>query len=144
MLDWWPRVVVQDIKDDLSMHRPGYSFLSHPLNHMEGSFKHLSRRAFSKEIGLALRGPGREKALNYLKSCDGLVMLLFSRIHLTSAMPARGEELRVIRWADSAAVPRNIFVHNGHIMLVFSYNKAGLKSNSSLCLRKEHASGDSL
>ena len=131
MLDWWPRVVLRNIKDDLSMHRPGYSFLSHPLSHMEGSFKHLSRRAFSKELGFTLQGPGREKALNYLKSCDRLVMLLFSGIHLTSGMPARGEELRVVRWADSAAVPRNIFIHNGHVMLVFSYNKAGLKSNSS-------------
>lgn len=131
MLDWWPQVVLRNIKDDLSTHRPGYSFLSHPLNHMEGSFKHLSRRAFSKKLGFALQGPGREKALDYLKSRDRLVMLLFSAIHLTSGMPARGEELRVVRWADSAAVPRNIFIHNGHVMLVFSYNKAGLKSNSS-------------
>jgi hypothetical protein len=131
MLQWWPKVVLRDIKDDLSTHRPGYSFLSHPLNRMEGSCKHLSRRAFSRELGFALQGPGREKALNYLKSCDRLVMLLFSGIHLTSGMPARGEELRVVRWADSAAVPRNIFVYNGRVMLVFSYNKAGLKSNNS-------------
>jgi hypothetical protein len=97
MLNWWPRVMLQDIKDDLSMHRPGYSFLSHPLNHMEGNFKHLSRRAFSKELGFTLRGPGREKALTYLTGCDRLVMLMFSGIHLTSGMPARGEELRVVR-----------------------------------------------
>ena len=96
-----------------------------------GKLKHLSRRAFSREHGFALQGPGREKALNYLKSCDRLVMLLFSGINLTSGMPARGEELRVVRWADSAAVPRNIFVYNGRVMLVFSYNKAGLKSNNS-------------
>jgi hypothetical protein len=123
--------VLQDIEDDLSMHRPGYSFLSHPLNHMRGSFKHLSRHAFSKKLGFTLQGPGRKRALNYLKSCGRLIMLLFSGIRLTSGMPARGEELRVVRWADSAAVSSNIFVHNGHVMLLFSYNNAGLKLNSS-------------
>jgi hypothetical protein len=46
-------------------------------------------------------------------------------------MPARGEELRIIRWADTSTVPRNIFVYKGRIMLVFSYNKANTKSNNS-------------
>ena len=46
-------------------------------------------------------------------------------------MPARGKELRMIRWADTAAVPRNVFVYNGRITLVFSYNKATTKSNNS-------------
>jgi len=37
----------------------------------------------------------------------------------------------MIRWADTAAVPRNVFVCNGRIMLVFLYNKATTKSNKS-------------
>jgi hypothetical protein len=85
---------------------------------------------------------GREKALNYLKRCDRLVMLFFPGTHLTGWMPARGEELCGVRWADSAAVLRNIFVHNGHVMLMFSYNKAGLESNSSFYVVRSPAPSD--
>ncbi|KAF2633122.1 hypothetical protein BU25DRAFT_445050 [Macroventuria anomochaeta] len=46
-------------------------------------------------------------------------------------MPARGEELRVLRWADTAAVQRNVFICQSQIMLVFSYNKASQNSNNS-------------
>ena len=111
MFDWWPSVDLGTIKEDLSKHRPGYSFLQEPANQLQSSFKHLSRRAFSKDgKGFALRGKGREQAMAYLKKCNDMVMLLFSSIHVSSGMPARGEELRVLRWADTAAVQRNIFV----------------------------------
>jgi hypothetical protein len=120
------------IKEDLSKHRPGYSFLQEPANQLQSSFKHLSRRAFSKDSkGFALRGKGREQAIAYLKKCNDIVMLLFSSIHVSSGMPARGEELRVLRWADTAAVQRNIFVCQGRILLIFSYNKASQNSNNS-------------
>lgn len=46
-------------------------------------------------------------------------------------MPAQSEELRLLRWADTAAVPRNIFIYQGRIILVFSYNKATTISNRS-------------
>jgi hypothetical protein len=67
----------------------------------------------------------------YLKQCNNMVMLLFSGIHVSSGMPARGEELRVLRWADTTAVQRNIFLCQGRVMLVFSYNKASQNSNNS-------------
>ena len=132
MFDWWPKVDLSEIKDDIAKHQPGYSFLQEPSNQLQTSFKHLSRRAFSADKGgFALQGDGRKRAVAYLKRRDRFIRLLFAGIHLTSGMPARGEELRVIRWADTAAVPRNIFVHKGRVMLVFSYNKAGIKSNNS-------------
>lgn len=132
MFDWWPKIELSTLKDDLAKHRPGYSFLQEPANQLQSSFKHLSRRAFSKDGGgFALRGKGREQAMLYLKQCNDMVMLLFSGIHVSSGMPARGEELRVVRWADTAAVQRNVFILQGRIMLVFSYNKASQNSNNS-------------
>lgn len=132
MFDWWPKVDLNTLKEDLSRHRPGYSFLQEPANQLQTSFKHLSRRAFSKEgKGFSLRGKGREKAMSYLKQYNNMVEVLFSSIHVTSGMPARGEELRVLRWADTAAVQRNMFICQGRILLVFSYNKASQNSNNS-------------
>jgi len=112
---------------------------------MQDSFKLLTRRAFSKEGGFALHGKGKERALRYLKQCDKFVKHLLAGIHLTSSMPARVEELRVVRWADSRAVPRNVFVYNGRLLLVFMYNKASTRSNNSFyivrvpCLGVERA-----
>jgi hypothetical protein len=60
----------------------------------------------------------------YLNQCNNMVMLLFSSVYISSRMPARGEELQVLQWADTAAVQRNIFISQGWVMLVFSSNKA--------------------
>jgi hypothetical protein len=132
MFDWWPQVELGAVKDTLVTYRPGYSFLQEPANQLQSSFKHLSRRAFSRDGGqFAVKGKGRERAMAYLKGCNRLVRLLFSGIHTTSGMPGRGEELRVVRWADTAAVQRNIFICQGRILLVFSYNKASRNANNS-------------
>jgi hypothetical protein len=42
---------------------------------------------------------------------------------MTSGMPARGEELRIIRWANTVTVQRN--------MLLFAYNKVSMTVNHS-------------
>jgi hypothetical protein len=48
--------------------------------------------------------------MSYLKECNEMVMLLFSGVYVLSGMLARGEELRVLQWADTAVVQRNIFI----------------------------------
>ncbi|KAJ9634203.1 hypothetical protein H2199_009087 [Coniosporium tulheliwenetii] len=131
LFGWWPEVELELIKDNLSTHRPGYSVLTNPANKLQTSFRVLSRRAFSGEGGFSLKGAGRTKAIDYLRGRDRLVRYIYAAIHLTSGMPARGEELRVIRWADTAAVARNIFIYRGQIILVFSYNKANTNRNNS-------------
>ena len=50
---------------------------------------------------------------------------------MTNGMPARGEEFRVLRWADTISVRRNIFVYKGKVILVFAYNKANTNTNNS-------------
>jgi hypothetical protein len=50
---------------------------------------------------------------------------------MTSGMPARGEELRIIRWANTVTVRRNIVIHKGRIMLLFAYNKVFTTANHS-------------
>lgn len=131
LLDWWPTLRIQDVRDDMPNRRPGYSFLSDPANQLQCSFRILSRRAFSAEGKFALTGRGRYRAIEYLKVRDRLMRVLFSAVHLTSGMPARGEELRLIRWANTSAVPRNIFIHDGKVLLIFRYNKACTNHNNS-------------
>lgn len=132
MFHWWPDVDLHGMKDKLTSYRLGYSFLAEPENNLQMSFKHLHRRAFSPREGrLALQGAGRKRALAYLQRRDDFTRLLFAGIHMTSGMPARGEELRIIRWANTVAVQRNIVVYKGRIMLLFAYNKVSTTANHS-------------
>jgi hypothetical protein len=126
IFDWWSKVDPSTIMYDIPKHTQGYSLLQKPSNELQSSFKHFIRRAFSKEGGdFALRGEGRKCAMSYTKQCERLVRLLFSGIHVCSGMLAREEELCVIRWADTAAVQRNIFIYQSQIMLIFSYKQVG-------------------
>jgi hypothetical protein len=72
LFGWWPDVRLKQIQDDLSNQRPGYPFLHHPANPLRHNFRVLKRHAFNTYNGFALRGPGRTKALDYLRRCDRL------------------------------------------------------------------------
>jgi hypothetical protein len=92
----------------------------------------VSKLAFSEEGGFSSEtSTGRTKQRQYLKKSDSFVRLLYAAMHLTSGMQARGEELRVLRWADTISVRRNIFIHEGKAILVFAYNKANTNTNNS-------------
>ncbi|PVH90790.1 hypothetical protein DM02DRAFT_547108 [Periconia macrospinosa] len=106
MFHWWPDVNLHKIKDDLVSYRSGYSFLEEPENNLR-------------------------MTLDYLRRRDYFVRLLFAGIHVTIGMPARGEEIRIIRWANTIAVQRNVIVHKGRMMLLFSYNKVATTANHS-------------
>lgn len=48
-----------------------------------------------------------------------------------SGMPARGSELRSIRWANTLATPRNVVCFQGRLIVIFPYNKACTTTNNS-------------
>jgi hypothetical protein len=56
---------------------------------------------------------------------------LFVAIHTTSGIPARGEELRTIRWANTMAIARNVVCFQGRLVLILPYNKACTNTNNS-------------
>lgn len=105
LFHWWPEIDM-NLGDDVDNRRPGYSFLSDPENHLQGKFRLLSQHVFAEGGGLSWTSPSQ--LLQYLRKCDQFVQLLFGAVHTTSGMPARGEELRTIRWANTLATPRNV------------------------------------
>ena len=145
MLSALPHYLLSSIKDNILKHVLGYFFLQDLANQMQDSFKLLTRRAFSKEERFILYSKGKERALRYLKQCDKFIKHLLAGIYLISSMPARVEELQVVRQADSRVVPRNVFIYNGQLLLVFTYNKASTCLNNSfyivrvLCLEVKQA-----
>jgi hypothetical protein len=129
---WWPDVHLDAVQDNLATHRPGFSFLAHPANKLQGSFRAVNKLAFSEQGGFSLETRrGRAKQKQYLDRSDDFVCLLHAAMHMTAGMPARGEEFRVLRWADTMPVRRNIFIYKGRVILVFAYNKANTNTNNS-------------
>ena len=132
LLGWQPQIEVKSYCDDLVNRRPGYSFLNHPKNGLQDSFRLLNRQAFTLKCGFGLKtNKGRDKIHNYLKLCDRLISVLYSAVHYSAGMPGRCEEVRHIRWANTMTVRRNIFLYQGQVILIFSYNKAITNQNNS-------------
>lgn len=128
----WPDIQLGRIHDDLSVHRPSFSFIAQPANKLQIAFREVSKVAFSTRGGCSFKSKaGRNKLQRYLRESDSFVRLLYAAIHITYGMPARGEELQTIRWADTITVQRNIFVYKGQIILIFAYNKANTNTNNS-------------
>jgi hypothetical protein len=89
LFHWWPEINL-NLKDDMANRRPGYSFLSDPANHLQNKFRILSQHVFAGVGGLSWTSA--TKFSKYLRECDRFVQQLFVAIHMTSGMPARGEE----------------------------------------------------
>jgi hypothetical protein len=132
LFGWWPDVQLDTVQDNLATHRPGFSFLAHPANKLQGAFRAVSKLGFTEQGGFSSEtSGGKAKQRQYLNESDSFVRLLYAAMHITSGMPARGEELRVLRWADTISVRRNIFIYKGKVILVFAYNKANTNTNNS-------------
>jgi hypothetical protein len=92
----------------------------------------VNRLAFLEQGGFLLKTRrGRAKLKQYLHKSDRFLRLLYAAMHMTDGMLARGEEFRVLRWADTISVRRNIFIYKGRVILVFAYNKANTNTNNS-------------
>jgi hypothetical protein len=52
-------------------------------------------------------------------------------MHIIDSMLARREEFRILRWADTVSVQRNIFIYKVKIILIFAYNKVNINTNNS-------------
>ncbi|GAB7336841.1 hypothetical protein MBLNU13_g00013t1 [Cladosporium sp. NU13] len=128
LFHWWPEIDL-NLKDDMANHRPGYSFLSDPANHLQSKFRILSQHVFTEVGGLSWSSA--TQLSKYLRECDRFVQHLFVAIHTTSGMPARGEELRTIRWANTMAIARNVVCFQGKLVIIFPYNKACTNTNNS-------------
>jgi hypothetical protein len=58
-------------------------------------------------------------------------------VHITGGQPARGTELLILRWRNSARCEtRNIFVENGLVSLVTSYHKNYAATNSTKIIHR--------
>ncbi|KAJ3454216.1 hypothetical protein MRS44_018110 [Fusarium solani] len=123
-----PAVDLSAIRDDLTCRLPGWCFLEKAENGLTGFYKAIARRAWSSSFrgqALAKTGhwlPGPCQA--YLEAGAELTTMIFAAFHLTAGLPSRGPEVTSIRLRNTKLAIRNLFVREGQVLIVLSYNKA--------------------
>jgi hypothetical protein len=133
MLGWKPAVDLSAIRDDLTCRLPGWCFLEKPENGLMGFYKAMARRAWSSSFrgqALAKSGhwlPGSCQA--YLEAGAELTTMIFAAFHLTAGLPGRGTEATSIRLRNTKLAIRNLFIREGQVLIVISYNKARASNN---------------
>ena len=134
MFHWQPAVDLDAIQDNLTNIQAGWSFLEEPANGLQGSFRHLHRRAWHGIgcQGLMAKGQwSHARSGKYLRMVASFQRLLLACIHFTGGIPARGTEVTTIKWCNTRHVMRNIFVYQGRLVVITEYTKARGRMNKS-------------
>jgi hypothetical protein len=133
MLGWKPDIDLTKLQDDLTCPTTGWSFLKHPSNHLNFAYKSLLRLAWSASfLGKPFEKNSHwlpEACSTYLRSLIELAGDIFAAVHLTAGLPGRGTEIGSVRVSNTMQALRNVFVRNGRIMIIISYNKARASNN---------------
>lgn len=133
MFHWQPEIDLHAVTDNLTRQTAGWSFLNETSNGLQLAYKALTRRAWTlPALGLARNGRWVSvSCLRYVESLQRLLDDIFTAIHVTAGLPARGPEITTIKTSNTAQVLRSIFVLNGRFFIVFEYNKTRRTTNQS-------------
>lgn len=145
MLGWQPTVDLAGIQDDLACQTPGWSFLAHPDNNLQLAYKELARRAWGPSFsGRSFSRAGHwlsEACSAYLESGTQVASEIFAALHITAGLPGRGTETSSIRVLNTQLAIRHVFVREGRILIVLSYNKARASNNYAFYIVRYIPSG---
>ena len=133
MLGWDPAINLSTILDDLTCQTPGWSFLDHPKSRLSVTYKAMARRDWSSKFrGRALAEAGHwlpGPCLAYLEAGSKISQRGFSAYHLTSGLPGRATETTGVRLHNTKLAIRNMYIREGRVMIIISYNKARASEN---------------
>ncbi|KAH8749833.1 hypothetical protein BGZ57DRAFT_775779 [Hyaloscypha finlandica] len=133
MLSWKPAIDLATIRDDLTCRTPRWSFLNHIDNDLTFAYKALSRQAWTSSFsGAPFAKAGYwlpATCVAYLQAGTQLSNEIFAAIHLAAGLPARGTEITSIRLRNTPLAIRHVFIREGRMLLVISYNKSRASNN---------------
>lgn len=128
-VDMSQRMQISSIQDNLREDEAGFSFLSFPsLSWLAFLLRDRLLRDPSMQIQFLVAQEdtvkiNQEGCRQYLDQVAFFLELMLTLIHLTSGNPARATELATLQWRNTGTQLRSIFVHDGYLMLMPSYNK---------------------
>jgi hypothetical protein len=118
---------VDELEDDVTYTRRGYSFLKNACNGLEDTRAWTLAQMEAHVDGKKLLREGRwqrRKTRKYLRRVDHFRELLLLCVHWTGGQPARGTEITSVRFRNGYMQDRNIFAIHGHMAVVTRYHKS--------------------
>ncbi|KFZ24050.1 hypothetical protein V502_01471 [Pseudogymnoascus sp. VKM F-4520 (FW-2644)] len=132
MFGWAPPAIdLLALHDDLTENRPGWSFLKEPGNHLEHSFQHLQRQAFTAEHLMVGGKWSLQRCQKYFSQVEDLKKHLLNCIHFTGGLPGRATEVTIVKWCNTRKTMRNVFFYHRRAIIIFEYLKTRATTNHS-------------
>ncbi|KAK5020229.1 hypothetical protein LTR16_001602, partial [Cryomyces antarcticus] len=119
-------VPLDDIEDDVTFTKRGYSFVSRPGNGLSAGLDWIVGKLANSVEGQKLRLNGRwqpRAVRQYIRRVDSFLELLLFLVHTTGGQPPRGTEITTARHRNGFLQDRNIFVMDGQVVFVSRYHK---------------------
>jgi hypothetical protein len=119
------------LKDRLSEHAEGYSFIQDPANHISTpDEEYCTRICLDPKDGLMSKDGWNTKAVDaFLKAENALLTSLMLTVFLRSGQAVRSTELLSIECSNSRSSSRSVYIYQGRMMLVTRHSKARKSTN---------------
>ncbi|KAK4947069.1 hypothetical protein LTR66_014220 [Elasticomyces elasticus] len=119
-------IPLDDIEDDVTFTKRGYSFVSRAGNGLSAGLDWMVGKLTKSVEGQRLRVNGRwqpRAVRQYIRRVNSFLELLLFLVHTTGGQPARGTEITTARHQNGFLQDRNVFVMDGQVVFVSRYHK---------------------
>ncbi|KAK2684445.1 hypothetical protein QWA68_016996 [Fusarium oxysporum] len=117
-------IKTDEIQDDLTCRKAGWSFIQDPKSKLADTLRSSSFRGkpFVKGTDWQV-----DTCIAYLDAGIDLSKLTFAASHFSGGLP--GTEIATIRYINTTLAVRNVFFRGGQMMIIISYNKVRASNN---------------
>ncbi|WKT54184.1 Helicase superfamily 1/2, ATP-binding domain [Fusarium oxysporum f. sp. vasinfectum] len=126
-------IKTDEIQDDLTCRKAGWSFIQDPKNKLADTWEQLADilRSSSFRGKPFIKGTDWQvdTCIAYLNAGIDLSKLTFAASHLSGGLPGRGTEIATVRYVNTTPAIRNVFFRGGQMIIIISYNKARASNN---------------
>lgn len=133
MLGLEVNINMDEIQDDLTCRKAGWSFIQDTKNKLADIWKMLADKLRSSSFRGKPFVKGTDWQIDtctaYLDAGIDLSKLTFTASHFSGGLPGRGTEIATIRCVNTTLAIRNVFFRSGQMIIIISYNKARASNN---------------
>ena len=112
-----PTLQLDHIRDCMSHHKQGYSFILDPANNLEHAYLELSSRACLDPADGSMVGDGwnYKSVHRYLEEEDRLLLQIMLILYLCGGQASRSTERFSIEQCNGPTTSRGLYAHQGSI-----------------------------
>jgi hypothetical protein len=141
-----PNLNLSVLRDRISEHNRGYSFVQDPTNGMKSRYLDLANSICAgPEHGLLTqKGWSLRSVRQFLRKEESLLEQIMLMMYLRGGQASRTTEFFSLRCENGASTSRGIYVHGGSIMYVTRHSKARRSTNQEFQVARYLPEGESL